>query len=161
MAKDRLHLDYETYSELDLSDVGSSRYARHESTEILMGAWSLNDKPQDQWVPAEGEPIPRLLKEALVDPDVQKWAWNAPFEMNITEQHVGPVDVSQWRCTMALALTCSLPGKLEKAGPVVDLDEDKLKDPNGRRLMRKFSSPQRATKKMPERRILWWQDYWE
>jgi DNA polymerase len=159
MAKDRLHLDYETYSELSLPAVGSSRYARHSSTEVLMCAWSLNDQVQPQWIPAEGEDIPPLLKQALVDPDVVKWAWHASFEMNITEQCVGPVDPAQWRDTMVMSLYCSLPGKLEKAGPVVDLPHDKLKSEKGRRLMKKFSEPRKPTKANPSQRTLWYESH--
>ena len=81
---DRVHLDYETFSEVSLPNVGVGRYSRHPSTECLMGAWSLNDVKQPQWSPAEGMAMPADLKEALEDPRVIKWAWNAPFEINIT-----------------------------------------------------------------------------
>jgi DNA polymerase len=122
---DRVHIDYETYSTVSLPSVGVGRYSRHPTTEVLMGAWSLNDVKQHQWSPAEGMPIPRDLKEALEDPHVEKWAWNAPFEINTTRNVLGiDTPLESWRCTMVLALTCSLPGKLEKAGPVVDLEED-------------------------------------
>ena len=85
----------------------------------------MNDVPQPQWVPAEGEPMPKMLRQALLSPDVEKWAWNASFEMNVIKHILKmPVDIRQWRDTMVLALSCSLPGKLEKAGPVVDLGED-------------------------------------
>lgn len=165
---DRVHIDYETYSELDLPNVGVGRYSRHASTEALMAAWSLNDVPQKQWIPAEDEPLPRDLKEALEDPHVIKWAWNAPFEINITRNVLGiDTPLTSWRDTMVLALTCSLPGKLEKAGPVVDLPEDKQKSAKGRRLMSKFSSPRKPTKTNPATRVFWhnaytdWLDYLE
>lgn len=158
--KDRIHIDYETYSEVSLPSVGASRYSRHASTEVLMAAWSLNDKPQDQWIPAEGEDIPPLLLEALLDPEVEKWAWNAPFELNITRNVLGiQTPLQSWRDTMVLALTCSLPGKLEKAGPVVDLEEDKQKAGKGRRLMKKFSEPRKPTKRDLRTRVHWYDDY--
>ena len=122
---DRVHIDFETFSEISLPNHGVSRYTRHPSTDVLMGAWSLNDVKQKQWIPAEGEPLPADLKEALEDPHVIKWAWNAPFEVNVTRNVLGlDTPLESWRDTMVLALTCSLPGKLEKAGPVVDLAED-------------------------------------
>lgn len=166
MAKDRVHLDWETFSPVSLPKVGVSRYARHPDTECLMGAWSLNDVPQPQWRAAEGEPMPRMLKSALESPDVDKWAWNAPFEINIA-RHVLKlkIDVNQWFDTMVLAMTCSLPGKLEKAGPIVDLDDDKLKMGKGKRLMKKFSEPRKPTKGNPSTRWLWsddvpdWEEY--
>lgn len=160
MAKDRVHIDFETYSDLNLAAVGVGRYVRHPSTEALMAAWSLNDVPQQQWIPAEGEDIPKPLKEALLDPSVEKWAWNAPFEINVTRQVIGlDTPLESWRDTMVLALTCSLPGKLEKAGPVVDLPEDKQKDARGRRLMSKFSMPRKPTKTKPDTRVYWYQAY--
>jgi DNA polymerase len=164
----RLHLDYETYSDLDLTKVGTSRYARHYSTEVLMCAYAFNDGPVRQWVPAEGEPIPDDLAEALVDPAVLKWAWNAPFEMAITEHVLGiEVVIEQWRDTMVQALHCSLPGKLETCGPVVGLPMDKQKDRRGKTLMRKFSFPRKPSKRDPSTRRYWhqafddWQEYLE
>ena len=120
-----MHIDYESYSDLDLPNVGVGRYSRHASTEVLMAAWSLNDVPQKQWIPAEGEDLPAALEDALLDERILKWAWNAPFERSITRNVLGiDTPLESWRDTMVLALTCSLPGKLEKAGPVVDLPED-------------------------------------
>ena len=160
MAQDRVHIDWETFGTVSLPNVGVGRYSRHPDTEVLMGAWSLNDVKQKQWIPAEGEPLPRDLKEALEDPHVIKWAWNAPFEINVT-RNVLKIDtpLTSWRDTMVLALTCSLPGKLEKAGPVVDLDEDKQKAGKGRRLMKKFSEPRKPTKTKPNTRVYWHEAY--
>lgn len=160
MSETRCHLDFESYSELDLPNVGVGRYSRHPSTEVLMCAWSLNDAPQKQWIPAEGEDLPAALEDVLLDERILKWAWNAPFERSIT-RNVLKIDTPlvSWRDTMVLALTCSLPGKLEKAGPVVDLPEDKQKSAKGRRLMSKFSSPRKPTKTNADTRVFWHQAY--
>jgi len=148
MSLDILNLDYETFSAVDLTKVGSDVYSRHQSTEVLMAAPILNGTEQEQWIPAEGQDAPKWFNEALVDPEVQKWAWNAPFEMNITENCLGvPVDVSQWRCTMAMAQLCSYPGQLEKAGPAVGIPADKLKIATGKKLKRKFSMMQKSRRK--------------
>lgn len=155
MAKDRLNIDYETFSEADLSKVGGSRYAKDPSTEVLMAAYALNRGPVNQWTPAEGEPIPRELAQALVDPDVEKWAWNAAFEIGITDNLVAEVDLTQWRCTMTQALHCSLPGQLAKAGEVVGLPMEMQKDRKGKALMRKFSFPRKPTKANPATRLFW------
>ncbi len=160
MAKDRVHIDVETYCEESLPAVGPSHYTRHETAEILMGQWSLNDVPQEQWLPAEGEPLPDDLKEALLDPHVEKWAWNAPFEIGCFRNILGlDTPVSSWKDTMVLALSCGLPGKLEKAGPVLDLGEDKTKAAYGKRLMTKFSMPRKPTRKLPDTRVYWHQDF--
>lgn len=160
--RDRMHLDYETFSELDLPKTGLSRYARHESTEVLMASWSINDTKRPQWIPAEGEDMPREFREALESPDVEKWAWNAPFEINISRQVLGlDIDTTQWRDTMVLAMTCSLPGKLDKAGPIVNLPEDKVKLAKGKRLMKVFSSPRKPTKTDSRTRVMWYDRYSE
>lgn len=162
---DHLALDYETWSEVNLLDVGGSVYAKHPSTEVLMAAYSFNHGPIKQWIPAEGQPIPAELDEALVDPEVQKWAWNAKFEMGITKALVTDVDVRQWRCTMIQAMHCSLPGKLEKAGEIIGLTMDQQKDRRGKTLMRKFSIPRKPTKNKPNIRTFFydepeeWQGY--
>lgn len=155
---DHLGLDYETFSTVSLPDVGGSVYSKHPDTEILMAAYNFNHGPIKQWIPAEGEPIPRELAEALIDPQVRKWAWNAKFEMAITNQLVAEVDVRQWRCTMIQAMHCSLPGKLEKAGPILGLPMDQQKDRRGKALMRKFSMPRKPTKANPNPRLFHYDD---
>ena len=159
-------IDYETYSDLDLTEVGGSVYSRDPSTEVLMAAWQVDDGPMQQWVPAEGEAIPDDLAEMLVSPNYEKWAWNAPFEMRITANTLRiPVNVRQWRDTMVQAMHCSLPGSLEAAGPVLGLPDDKLKDRRGSTLMRRFSFPRKPTKRDPRTRNYWhddfpaWQEY--
>ena len=154
MAKYKLSLDYETYSEADLTKVGTHVYANHPSTEILMCAFALDRGPVRQWVPAEGELPPDDLIDMMNDPDVEKWAWNAPFEMEITRAQLPEVNVviPQWRDTMVQALHCSLPGKLEKAGPVIGLPMEMQKDSRGKALMRKFSFPRKPTKRDPRTR---------
>jgi DNA polymerase len=151
-----LSLDFETFSEVDLTKVGTSRYARHESTEVLMAAYAFDRGPVKQWVPAEGEEMPDDIFEALTDPEVIKWAWNAPFEMQITEHVLGiPVEIEQWRDTMVWAMACSLPGKLEKAGPIIGLSDDMQKDKRGKVLMRRFSFPRKPSKHNPSTRNNW------
>ena len=165
--KDILNIDFETFSETDLTKVGSDVYSRDRSTEVLMAAVSLNDSEEEQWIPEEGQDMPRWLDEAMESPDVEKWAWNAPFEMNINRNCLGrPVDIRQWRCTMALAQMCGYPGQLEKAGPAVGLSMDKLKIADGKKLMRKFSMRKKSRKKASMGQMLrtyWYEDIesWE
>lgn len=158
MSKDTLSIDYETYSDADLSGVGVSRYCKHPSTEILMAAYSLNGADERQWIPAQGQDMPRELEEALFDPEVEKWAWNAPFEIAITSALIRPVDTRQWRCSMVVGLTCSLPGSLDAASKALNLKDDSRKDAAGSRLMRKFSFPRKPTARDPRTRVLWHDD---
>lgn len=165
--KDRVALDFETYGSADLTKVGASRYSRHPDTEVLMGSYNINDSEPIQWDQAQGMEMPRELKEALVDPEVEKWAWNAHFEMNILMNTVKmPVFIEQWRDTMVMAYACSLPGKLEKAAPILDIDESLLKNEFGSRLIQKFSKPKLSRRKADHGQLVrthWYQDLkdWE
>lgn len=149
----RLWLDFETYSELDVSSVGVSRYARHPSTEVIMLSYAFDDDPWEQWVPAEGEEMPRRLLRALRDPDVVKFAWNVMFERAIFEHVLGlPIPYREWRDVMVMAYAVSLPGKLEHAGKVLRLPADKQKLARGKALVRRFCQPRKPTEKKPWRR---------
>lgn len=145
-----LSLDFETFCELDLKTVGSSRYARDSSTEGLLLGWAIDDDDVEVVRFAEGEKAPRILKDALRDPEVIKCAWNAPFEMQIL-MHVFGIKVypDEWQDTMVLAHALSFPGKLEHAGPAMGIPGDKQKDARGKALIRKFCKPRKPTKKQP------------
>ncbi|MEP1253733.1 MAG: hypothetical protein ABJI29_03185, partial [Alphaproteobacteria bacterium] len=144
------HLDYETYSEANLPKTGGSRYARDPSTEILMLAYGWSEGEIKQWVPSSGEPMPEDLKAALRDPFVTLAAWNAPFEMAITEHVLGwHIPVERWLDVMALAFSLSLPGKLSKCGEVIGLPEDKRKLARGTALITRFCKPRKPTKNKP------------
>lgn len=146
----RLFLDFETWSEISLPDVGADEYAAHETTEVLMLAYAIGDSKVYQWKPLEGEPFPKRLRRWLADPTVLLSAWNAPFEMAIFKNTLGmDLPIERWRCTMAMAASLSLPLKLEKAGEVIGLPADKQKMSRGTALVRKFTMPRKATAKMP------------
>jgi len=77
-------------------------------------------------------------------------AWNSEFERAVWD-HVAvpslgwdPVPFEQWFDTMSLGYTHALPGKLEKAGEVLELVTQKNK--NGTRLITKFCKPRKPTK---------------
>ena len=146
------HHDFETRSRLSLPDVGSSRYSRDESTRVLMLAYAFgsNHGSIRQWVPAEGEKMPPEVRDAMTDPRVRKIAWNKPFEWSIWTNTLGiETPHSVWTDPMVVAMTISLPGKLEIAGPILGLDASSLKSRRGRALINKFSKPRKPTKAKP------------
>lgn len=162
----RLFLDFETYSKVDLKKCGLDVYARDKSTKVLMLAFAFGNGPVEQWVPAEGEKMPRHLRDALDDPEVIKSAWNAPFERAIFRHVLGiKIPAHEWRCTMALASTISLPMSLAKAGEVLGVQADKKKDSRGKALIRKFCGPRKPTKTKKWTRCTWvtdpedWEDF--
>lgn len=135
-----LSLDYETASAVDLIGSGLHAYARDPSTRVLMAAYAIDDGPVQLWQPHEQSKAPADLRDAMRDPSVEKWAWNASFENAITE-HVLGLRVPRWRDTMVNALYASLPGSLALAGAALGLPEELLKNPEGKRLIRRFSLP--------------------
>jgi hypothetical protein len=155
----RMHMDFETYSGLDVTKVGASRYARHESTEPLMLAYAFDDRKVKQWVPAEGQPMPAEVEDAMLDNRIKKFAWNKNFEWHIWKYSLG-IDTphTAWRDPMVMALSLSLPGKLLKCGQVLRLDEKYLKQ-DGHRLINWFSKKRPATKTKPVRRVYWYEKY--
>ena len=124
-----------------------------------MLAYAFGDRPVKQWIPAEGQPMPAEVEDAMLDERVMKYAWNKSFEWNIWRNVLG-IDTphTAWRDPMVMALSLSLPGKLLKCGQVLRLDEKYLKD-DGHRLINWFSKLRPATKTLPERRVQWYEKY--
>lgn len=160
MSCKRLHMDFETFSECDIRDVGAYRYAADKSTVVLCCAFSIGDSEPVVWHPDLDE-IDMMAIEpyfsALRDPSVLITAHNCMFEYAVMQFHAQKIwgipcpEVSRLRCTMSLARRASLPGKLEKLAEVLDLPDKK--DARGKSLLRKFSMmqpPKKPTKKYPE-----------
>ena len=76
---DRLWLDYESRSRVSLDERGLDNYAHDPSTEILLCAYAFGDKAPKLWQPHLDPQIPAELEDALLDPFVQCWSWNATF----------------------------------------------------------------------------------
>jgi DNA polymerase len=132
-----LHLDFETYCELDLKKVGIARYVAHPSFWITALAWKLDDRPV--WTAiAPGAALPRELAQALADPEVQGHAWNAAFETAVLAWYRARIG-NPLSCTMQRALAYGLPGKLETAAAALGLPHQK--DMAGHRLMLRMSRP--------------------
>lgn len=164
MATRRLHLDWESASEVDLKRQGLEIYAAHESTRILMAAYGWSSGEVKSWdAVAQPEP-PADLCEAFADPEVEMWAFNAQFERTIAWRKLFPMlrdlgyDVrpryEQWKCAMVLAFMQSFSGGLDQIGEQVGLPMHMRKDGEGKRLIKLFSQPQRLTKNQPSR----WRD---
>jgi hypothetical protein len=156
MSKTEISLDYESKSEVQLvgpASVGLWNYVKHPSTKPLMLAYAWNRGQVEHIDFTKGQKLPREVKEALLDPEVVKRAFNAQFERVLTKE-VLQIDtpIKNWRCTMAQAYMRSFTGGLEDVGVQIGLDGDKLKNPTGKKLIRLFSMPQKITKNQP---LLW------
>lgn len=136
-----LHIDFESYSEIDLTDKGAYFYMEHESTIPLMLAWKIDVGMIHLWDIASGEPTPVRLKIALENPSVLLHAYNAQFERLMFKYKLGVnIPLNRWRCTMCAAYRLGFNGKLDNV-----LDQflpGQCKDPEGKKLINLFSKPQ-------------------
>lgn len=138
-----LHLDWETFSSVDIKDLGAYPYVEAPDFEILMGAYAFDNGPVKLWVPAEGEEIPWELEEAILDPRVEIAAWNAAFERLVIRKVWGDraARARRFRCTSARSLYAGLPGDLDQAGPAIGFSQDKSKLKDGKKLIQRFCKP--------------------
>ncbi len=137
------HQDFETRSGADLQQVGLDNYARHDATEVLMLSFAIDGDPVQLWQPhLDGSDIPEQVRALLLDPAVRKSAWNTQFERAIWRHKFG-IDspATEWEDPMIQARYLSLPGKLELAGPIAGLPQDKTKHKEGRALIKLFCEP--------------------
>lgn len=142
-----LWFDCETFSECDLKAHGTHRYAEHESTEILMVQWAIDDGEPvvaDMTAPdtRENARLRLPLLRALNDPNVTIVAHNSMFDRTLL-RHVWGTDVpvERWQDTMIKAMSHGLPGSLDKIGQIVGLEADQAKDKRGRELIQLFCKP--------------------
>lgn len=140
------HIDLETRSEIDIKTQGLSVYARDKSTEILFGAFAIGDAPPQTFT----LPIPEKLEVLLRNEAATKIAWESDFERLLLKYKAG-IDIppEQWRDPKVNARYASIVGSLESVGQILGLGDDEAKLAVGKKLIRMFSIPHKATKKTP------------
>ena len=167
MSLPNAHVDMESFSELNVKNVGGCRYAEHPSTEVLCMGWVIGpDEEPELWM-SEKDPYFSVTNahqdppEPLFDHVAAGglvWAWNAEFEIpmwrEVCVKRMGwpPIPLEQWRDSAALALSFALPANLEDAGHALGLDEEMVKDDQGHRVMLKLCKPRRPSKHNPATR---------
>lgn len=140
-----LWLDLETYSECDLKKHSTHRYAEHESTEITVAQWAVDDGEPvvaDCTYPGEHKLALGGLYAMLKDPSVTVVAHNSHFDRTIL-RHVWGIDVpiERWMDTMIKAMAHGLPGALDKIGEALGVEADLAKDMRGKLLIQMFCKP--------------------
>lgn len=139
-----LSIDIETYSGINLGKAGVYHYVEAPDFEILLFAYKIDDGPVYVIDLANNEEIPEEVKVALVDPKVEKKAFNANFERVCISKYFGILlPAEQWECTMVKASMLGLPLALETVAKVMNLSEQKAA---GKALIRYFSVPCKPTK---------------
>ena len=146
MAVKTYGLDIETYSPANLSQGGVYKYATHKDFEILLFSYCVDDGPVHLVDLAQGEKIPNQVLEDLIDPSVEKWAFNAQFERVCLSHWLGIdgyLDPAQWRCSMVWASALGLPRSLKHVAETLNLDAQKMD--TGTRLINFFCEPVRLS----------------
>ena len=145
----RMSVDIETYSSIDLTKSGVYKYTEAPDFDILLIGYSFDDEEEVQVIDTFSIDPAKMTEftKALNDPRIIKTAFNANFERTClakwTEREMPP---EMWRDTMILALELGLPRSLADVGMALGLPEDKLKDPQGKALINFFSKPCKPTK---------------
>ena len=143
-----LSIDIETFSTEDLARAGVYRYAEDPDFRILLFGYSLNGGPVDVIDLASGQKIPPGIVSALMDPSVEKNAFNASFERICLSRFLRDegllrpgefLSPAGWRCTMVRCMYLGLPHSLSTAGAALGLDRQKLTE--GKDLIRFFCKP--------------------
>lgn len=175
MRQSTLHIDIESFSEINLPDVGLYRYAEHDSTEVLCMCWSLNDGPVSLWIPFWPDPVfeayvharihldthwgpecPPAISAAAAEEGILFAAHNAEFERVMLNGKPGaqigfpPTRIEKWVCTAAKAAAHSLPRALDKVGRALGLSAKK--DTEGRAVMMQLCKPRNPSKNNPDPR---------
>lgn len=151
MTKDIYDIDYETRSAADLRKYGAARYAEDDTTKILMFAISKNASEPIIWdiydSQLENHEALEMLNEAI-DTGSRIYAHNYQFEHFISKYNlkrqlgIDPPDITQWRCTAAMARRAAIPFSLEKCAEFLKLDVQK--DKIGGALIQLFSIPKKG-----------------
>lgn len=162
-----LSIDIETYSPTDLAHSGVYKYAEHPDFSILLFGYAVDDGEVKVVELAKGERIPDEILQALTDPLVTKWAFNAAFERICLSRYlrehcpahflsygeagdtVGKyLDPLGWKCSQVLASSFGFPLSLKDLGNVLGLSEKKMDE--GSRLIGLFSLPGPMGRRLPE-----------
>lgn len=141
-----LHIDLETYSDIDIGKCGAYRYVDSPNFEILLLAYAYDDEPVTVIDLAQGEQIPKDVLEDIADDSAIKVAHNAAFERVCLSKYLNTrLDPMAWHCTMVHALSLGFPASLADVGKALNLEEDKQKMAVGKRLITYFCKPCKPT----------------
>jgi DNA polymerase len=156
-----LYLDVETRSPLNLRDVGADIYVRNSATQILCLGFALNNDEPQIWTPADPT-VPWEFNKAAENEYWRLCAHNASFEIAVLEHILKPrfgflkIPLAQWRCTMAQALSCGLPGRLDRLANALECAC--RKDLAGQRLMMQMARPRKPRQNENSSSALWFDD---
>ncbi|MCI2000395.1 MAG: DNA polymerase [Clostridia bacterium] len=161
----KLSIDLETFSDVDLAKCGLYKYAESPNFAILLFGYAVDGGEVHVVDLAQGEQLPEDVLSALTDDSVIKWGFNVAFERVCLSRYLSDRGISldpfhdnhplsqecarflnpeSWRCSMIWAATLGLPLSLKGVGAVLKLDDQKMDE--GKALIKYFSVPCAPTK---------------
>lgn len=139
---EKLWIDFETYSDLDIKEVGLYKYVDHSSFRSWCLAWAIDDEEIQLWV-SDTSFYPLHLFEALDNANIKIYAHNAEFEQAVLYKIGFEIPLKRFVDTAALAASFGYPIGLDKFCKALGLPISK--DTNGTRLLNKLCKPQKKT----------------
>lgn len=147
-----ISIDFETFSDIDISKAGLYRYMESPAFEILLIGFAFDDEEPTvldltAMTEEEKESWKSQFKQWIADPDIRWDSYNSEFEINVFSTWFGErIPLDRWWDTMVTALTCGLPRSLKDVGNALGMPEDKAKLAEGKRLVTYFCTPCKPTK---------------
>ncbi|UGO49881.1 putative DNA polymerase [Escherichia phage vB_EcoD_Over9000] len=150
---ERLFLDTETFSGVDLKKVGAYAYAEHPTTEIMICTYAIDEGRVQTWDATESPTMPRELRKALRRVSRKKakivMANGLLFDRLVIREKWGiDLPVCQIEDTMIMAFRHALPGSLDMQCQVLGVDAEHAKDKAGKALIKRFCKPTPKTYKI-------------
>lgn len=150
---ERLFLDTETFSGVDLKKVGAYAYAEHQTTEIMICTYAIDEGRVQTWDCTESPTMPRELRKALRQVSRKKakivMANGLLFDRLVIREKWGiDLPVCQIEDTMIMAFRHALPGSLDMQCQVLGVDAEHAKDKAGKALIKRFCKPTPKTYKI-------------
>ena len=139
----RVHIDFETYSEVDIKSAGLYNYANHPSTRVICMAYRVEGKKVKLWRPGNSEPVFPLPYRLI--------AHNVLFELEIIKAMGGRIGVplpEEIECTASEAAMMGYPRSLEGVAKALKLKVQK--DKAGKNEMLRVTKPRKPSKNNKE-----------
>lgn len=156
----KIHIDFETYSELDIKKVGAWKYSTHPSTKVICTAIGVDSLEPVLYTDADE--VKQIIEHYFTDGNTHEFfAFNSFFECciinNVLKLAIETFD--HWNDVMAWSAASALPLNLGDCSRVLfPKNVDLQKDKEGKSLIAKLCSPQRITIKQLSLNEQWRQE---
>lgn len=145
----KISIDIETFSDVDLIRCGVYKYADSPDFEMLLFAYAADDGDVHIIDIAGGEELPEEIIQAIKSDTVVKTAYNAQFERVCLSRYLKLpegeyLNPQSWYCTAVQAAELALPLSLADVGSVLGLERQKMTE--GKELIKYFCVPCKPTK---------------